>query len=263
MPILRRALDDRSRQLIWWTIGVLVYCGFILAVWPVIDGNEDFDAIFEELPDSITAMFGGNNVADFSSPVGFLSTYLFSMILPFIYTALAIGWGASLIAGEEEDGTLDLVLSYPVERRRLVLEKLVAIPLAVGSVGLATVLLLTVGRELVGLDVGVGGLASATLGSALFAVLYGAIALCIGALTGRKAVASGVAWGAALAGYLANVVANIDQSLDWLEPASPLYWATKDSPLEGTVPDTYVALLALFVVAGAAAVVAFDRHDLR
>lgn len=262
MHILGRALRDRRVSLLWWAFGVSVYCGFIVAVWPVIDGNDDFDQIYQDMPDAMQAMFGADGFSDFTSPVGFLNTYLFSMILPFILTGLAVSLGGSLIAGEEEDGLLDLVLSYPVTRRRLVLQKIAAMVVALVWVGVVAVVLLTVAKEPVNLDIGIDGLAAATVGSGLFALVHGLIALLAGAWRGAKGVATGVGWGVALAGYLANIIANIDESLDWLAAFSPLHWATADSPLAGEIPTTYLGLVAASLVLVSATVLVFDRHDL-
>lgn len=262
MHIFGRALRDRRTSLLWWTLGVAVYCAFIIAVWPVIDGNDEFQNLYEDMPDTLQAMFGSDGFSDFTSPAGFLNTYLFSMILPFVFTGLTVSFGSSLIAGEEEDELLDLVLSYPVARRRLVLEKVLAMVVAVVGIGAATVVLLIVAREPVGLDIGAGGLAAATLGSVLFALVHGLVALLAGAWSGSKGVATGAGWGVALAGYLVNIIANIDDSLDWLQPFSPLYWATADSPVTGTLPATYLALLAACALLVVATVIVFDRHDL-
>jgi ABC-2 type transport system permease protein len=262
MHVFGRALRDRQASLLWWAFGVSVYCGFIVAVWPVIDGNDDFNQLYEDMPDALMAMFGSGGLSDFTSPAGFLNTYLFSMILPFIFTGLAVSLGGSLIAGEEEDGLLDLTLSYPLTRRRLALEKIAAIVVALAGLGIATVILLAIAREPVDLDIGINGLAAATAGSVLFALLHGLVAMLAGTSRGTKAVANGVGWGVALAGYLANIIANIDESLDWLATFSPLHWATADSPVAGDVPTTYLALAAASLVLVSATVLVFDRHDL-
>ncbi len=262
MHLFERALRDRRGQLLWWTFGVAIYCLFIVAVWPVIDGNDDFEELYAEMPDALQAMFGSDGFTDFTSPPGFLNTYLFSMILPFIFTGLAVGLGSSLLAREEDDELLDLVLSYPVRRRNLVLEKSAAMAAALVGLGAATVLLLAVAREPVGLDIGLAGLAAATSGSVLFALVHGFVALLAGAATGSPGVATGTGWGVAIAGYLVNVVASLDDSLDWLAPFSPLHWATDGSPINGTLPTSYLALVAVAVVLAAATLVVFDRHDL-
>jgi len=262
MHVFDRALRDRRVPIMWWSIGVALYCAFIVAVWPVIDGNDEFAELYADMPDALQAMFGADGFTDFTSPAGFLNTYLYSMILPFIFTGLAVSFASSLLAGEEEDELLDLVLSYPVRRRDLLLQKTIALAVAVMLVALVAVVLLTIAREPVDLDIGVAGLASATLGSVLFALFHGSASLAAGAATGSKGVANGVGWGLALAGYLVNIIANLDDSLDWLEPFSPMYWATADSPVTGTIPATYAVLAAGIGVLVGAALVLFERHDL-
>lgn len=262
MHLLARALLDRRVALGWWALGVAIYCGFIVAVWPVIDGNAEFQDLYADMPKTLQAMFGTDGFSDFTSPPGFLNTYLFSMILPFIFTGLAVSFGSALIAGEEDDGLLDLVLSAPVRRRRLVLEKATAIVGALLVVGVTTIVLLAVAREPVGLDIGLVGLIAATAGSMLFALMHGLVALAVGAWSGSTGAASGAGWGVALCGYLVNIVANIDDSLDWLEPLSPLHWATSQSPVTGVFPSTYVLLLAICAALVWVTVVVFERHDL-
>ena len=90
--VSQRTLRDRRVSLIWWAIGSVLYTAMIVAVWPVIDGNESFQDLAEEYPEALQAMFGGADAfAEFTAPTGFLNTYLFSMILPFIFLALAVG----------------------------------------------------------------------------------------------------------------------------------------------------------------------------
>ena len=48
-------------------------------------------------------------------------------MVPLLLLIAAIGAGARATAGEEERGTLDLLLANPISRRRLVLEKLAAL----------------------------------------------------------------------------------------------------------------------------------------
>ncbi|MGI9621760.1 MAG: ABC transporter permease subunit [Acidimicrobiales bacterium] len=263
MNIFVRTLRDRRAALGWWLLGLIVYCGFIVAVWPVIDGNNEFGDLYADMPEAFQAMFGSDGFSDFTSPVGFATTYLFSMILPFILTGLAVSMGASVLAGEEEDGLVELVLAYPVRRRRLVVEKALAIATAVGGVGLAVSLFLALAREPVSLDLGMAGLLSATLGSVLFATTHGMIALCVGAWQGSKGAATGAAWGLALAGYLLNILANLDEKLEGLRYASPLYWATAGDPLDGNLPATYSVLVGAFVGLLVLAVALFERHDLK
>ncbi len=68
----------------------------------------------------MTAFAGGT---DFISPVGYLNSQLFFLMLPIILGIFAISLGSDALAGEEGRGTLDLLLSTPLSRRKAVLEK--------------------------------------------------------------------------------------------------------------------------------------------
>jgi len=45
MKIFSRTLLDRRVALAWWLLALLVYCGFIVAVWPVIERNDEFESM--------------------------------------------------------------------------------------------------------------------------------------------------------------------------------------------------------------------------
>ena len=103
----------------------------------------------------------------------------------------AIGAGARAIAGEEEEGTLDLLLSTPIRRRQLLIDKIGA--MVVTASALALVLFMTL--WLVGppfdLTVPAADLFEACLMLLLLGLSFGAIALAIGCATGRRGWRSG------------------------------------------------------------------------
>jgi ABC-2 type transport system permease protein len=261
--VARRTLRDRRTSLIWWAIGLAVYLGMIMAVWPVIDGNEDFASLAESYPEGLQAMFGGTDAfADFTSPAGFLNTYAFSLFVPFILVGLAVSMGAALLAGEEESGLLDLLLGYPISRTSIVTQKSTAIAVSVVVLGLVTVALIAGLSLLVDLDIGIADLVAATTGSVLFALVLGLVAMLAGASRGGRGFALGMGWAVALGGYLLNVVSGIDESLDWLKWLSPLSYATMTDPISNGFPAQYLALTAAVLVVFGATLVAFNRHDL-
>ena len=262
-PVARRALEDRRVALAWWAVGITLYTALIMAVWPVIEGNEEFADLAQSYPDSIKALMGGAEAFDaFTTPTGFLDSYLYSMILPFIFVGLAVSMGAALLAGDEEAGLLELLLSHPVGRASAAVQKSGAMAAATVGLGGVVVVVIWVAGSLVDLRVGVGALLAATVGTVLFALVHGQLALLAGAVGGSKGLALGVGWGVALGGYLFDVLAGIDESYDWLRWASPLHWATAGSPIDHGLPAGYLALLGALALALAATVVAFRRHEL-
>ena len=261
--VFQRTIRDRRVSLIWWIIGSALYTGMIVAIFPVIDGNESFQDLADDYPEALQAMFGGADAfAQFTTPTGFLNTYLFSMILPFIFTALAVSIGASVIAGEEESGTMDLLLAHPVSRRRAVVEKALALMVAVILMGAVQVLLIGALGPLVDLHVGWVGLIAASVGTILFGVLGGLLAMLVGSIRGQKGLATAVAWGVAIGGYLLSIVASLADALDFLRYLSPLYHATVGNPVENGMPVNYLFLVAGVVALLLSTLAVFERHDL-
>ena len=261
--VTSRTLSDRRVSLTWWSVGLVFYTGFIMAVWPVIDDNEEFQDLADSYPEAIQAMMGGADAfAQFTTPAGFLNSYLFAMILPLLLVGLAVSMGSALIAGEEESGLLDLLLSNPVTRTRAVAEKALGIVASLVLLGFLLVTVVLGLGQLVDLHVGMSGLIAATVGSLLFGLFHGLVAMLAGSIRGPKGFAMGLAWGVALVGYLLYVVSNMDASLDFLRWFSPLGYATADDPINNGMPVEYLVLVGVIAAVFAATIIMFRRHDL-
>ena len=79
----------------------------------------DFQGYMENLPDALRTLIG----SDFTTPAGYLRSETFSALGPILMLVFAIGAGSRAIAGEEEGRTLDLLLSTPVRRRHVLVDK--------------------------------------------------------------------------------------------------------------------------------------------
>lgn len=265
LEVTRRELADRRRALGFWVLGIAGYVGFIIAFYPTVRDQADrFNEMVASYPEAMLDLFTGGSALDFASPAGFLNTYLFASMIPIMVLVLTIGLGAQTIAGQEGAGSLELLLSYPLSRSSIVLQKVAVLVVETSVIGGVIVVLLLLGGPLVSLELPVGNLVLATVAMVLLAVDFGLVALAVGAASGRKALASGAASGLAAATYLVNT---LGASWDWLRPArrvSPFYWATAGSPLADGVPVGHLlVLLAVGAAATVVAVVGFDRRDLR
>ena len=258
-----KTLRDLRRALAWWSLGTVALSAFIVAVYPSVRDNPELNKMVENYPDALKALFGLGQGVDYTSAVGYLNSELFSFMLPLLLLVAAIGAGARAIAGEEERGTLDLVLANPVSRRRLILDKLAALVAEVAALGLVSWLSLVIGCRIVGLNVSSSHLAAATAAAVLLAVSFGAIALFVGAATGRRGAAIGAAGAGAVAAYLLSSLAELVGFLEPLRGASPFYhYVAQDALGTGLALDHVAFLLGLVLAASTAAVVAFARRDL-
>src|SRR4029450_3606157 len=118
--VLTKTLREQRRALAWWAVGLVAACVLTTAFYPTISKNAaSFQKLLNSLPEGLRRAFGEN----FASPAGYLQARLFSIFAPVLLLIYAIGAGSRAIAGEEEHKTLDVLLSTPVSRRRVLLDK--------------------------------------------------------------------------------------------------------------------------------------------
>jgi ABC-2 type transport system permease protein len=259
--VFAKTLHDQRRSLVWWALGfagtVLMYAAF----WPTIRDNASaFDVYLQKLPEVMRNLIG---TVSFATPEGYLQTELFTFVAPILLLVYAISAGSRAIAGEEEAGSLDLLLSVPIRRRRVLLDKFWA--MLVVTLGLVCLMWLTVIAcgALFDLRPDLGNFTGASLLSFLLAVAFGSIALAVGCMTGNKGLAIGVPSGIALITFLVNM---FQPSVDWLDPfrwISPFYYYSGGDPMiNGLDASHALVLAAIAVVALGVALWTFERRDL-
>ena len=259
--VLGRILRDQRRPLAWWGLGVAGSILLYAAFWPSIrDNASQFNGYLENLPQAVRNMLGTN---DFSTAPGYVASEVFAFVQPTLLLVYAIGAGARAIAGEEEDGTLDLLLSTPVPRRRVLLDSawaLLACSLGFGA--LVWVSVAVFGAPF-GLRVSLVHLAAMALNLVGLGAAFGAIALAVGAATGSRRTAIGAAAGLAVLTFILNALAPTVHSLAGLRFLSPFHYYSGHAPITtGFTATDPLVLFGIAVVATAIAAGALDRRDL-
>jgi ABC-2 type transport system permease protein len=261
--VLSETLRERRRSLLWWTLGVVGLVGLTVAFYPSVKGAGGLSDYAKDLPKSLRGLFVGGEI-DITSGPGYLNSQVFAMLAPLILLIFAIGAGGWAVAGEEERGTLDLLLAHPLRRGDFVAQRFAAVSVLV--IALSTVLFVTVAvaSALVDLEIGIGDLIAACGSNALLALLFGTLALAIGATWAGRARAITVATAFAIAAWMLD---GLGQAVDWLNsfrPLSPFYQAIGTDPLrDGVSWGSWALLAGLTAMLLAAAVRGLERRDLR
>jgi ABC-2 type transport system permease protein len=206
------------------------------------------DSYLAELPDALKDVF---SIDQMSTGTGFLNAELFSLMLPLLFVVFGVTRGARLIAGEEEAGTLDLLLVTRLSTTQLLLGEALALAVGMVALGGATVVGTLAGSALFGLDVSATSALAGASACALLGLVHGAIALTAGAVLGRRGPAIGVATAAALAAYVLYVGGLFVEGLSDVRVVSPFHLALHAGPLADVLPASFLPLLlapALLVV---------------
>lgn len=262
--VFLKGLRDLRRSFVFWALGTAILPIWLGLMYPSIEKSAGvMQDYLENMPEAFTNMFVGEG-GDFTSPMGFIDAELFSFMGPIVLIVFAIALAVRQIAGEEEGGTLGLLLSYPVSRGFLLLEKLAVTVVGVAGISFVTFVALVLGVRMGGADLGVGAMAAAMTSLFLLTLAVAAIAFAVGAATGNRGAAMGVAAAVAAGSYLLNALAPLVESLEPLQKASLFYYYGGVQPLrEGLQAGNVAVLLGVTLVAVAASYVLFARRDVR
>lgn len=257
--VFTKALWDQRRALIGWGTGIVALVVLEAAVWPSVRNIAATSEFLDMYPEAMRELF---NLEDFGTGVGFMNAELYSALLPLLFIIFGVGRGARAIAGEEEAGTLEVLLVTPVTTTRLVLQHAAALVTAVTALGVALFVTVTALSPVFDLGITAADAATGSLAMVLLGIEFGALALAAGAITGRRVVAVAVASIAAVASYLLYAIGQLVTAVEPWQPLSPFYHALVDGPLGAGLPPEYGWMVAVAVLAVAASLPVFDRRDL-
>jgi ABC-2 type transport system permease protein len=183
-----KTLRDQRRSLGWWSLGLLaVVAVYVLPYRTYLDSG----VLSANTDTPLYQALGYDN-----SPAGYLQGALFALLGPLLLVMMAVAAGARAIAGDEEAGTLELLLAHPVSRTRLLLERFGALAAAITLLGLVVWGGALAAVSAADMGIGADRLAAATLGLVLLALGFGTVALAAGAASGRRGLTFGVTgWG--------------------------------------------------------------------
>lgn len=257
--VFLKSIRDARRGLVGWSIAIALIVLAESALWPAMPDLTELEKFLQTYPEAMRELF---NLDDFATGTGFLNAELFSALLPILFLVYAIGHGARAVAGEEDAGTLDVLLLTRVSPVRLTLERAASLATLLALIGVVLFASVVVFGAIFGLGVTAADAATGSLAMVLLGVEFGWIALAIGVATGRRVFAVGVTAALAVGSYLLYVAGALVSDVEPWAPLSPFYQALEGGPLGAGLPAAYGWMPLVGAVALAAALPVFDRRDI-
>jgi ABC-2 type transport system permease protein len=257
--IYLKSLRDYRIAILGWGIGMgLVIVSPMASVASLVTTPQARAALT-----SLAASFAWNADPIATDTVGGYATFKIGifMYLIALWPLLA---ASRALRGEEERGSMDVLLSLPRPRVRVAIEKVAAIWTALLAMGLIVGLLAFVGGQTFGADFGIAGALLFGLNLALLCAVIAGVALLISQFTQERGPAAGVTAGLLLAFIVVDMVHRVIPGTDWISRLSPIYYYNLSKPLipaAGTNAGGLAVLLALAVLLTAAAIWFFARRD--
>ena len=221
--LLFKTWRDHWKSLLSWAGVVVAMTSLQLSVFPSIAKTADAaEQFIDAYPEAFKKIF---RMEDYTSGPGFLSTELFSLMLPLVLIAVGATWGASATAEEEEKGTADLLFTLPVSRLKVIASKMLATISVLIFIGVVIYVNLFFGAKIVDLEVNFSYVLAAILSSVALGAFFSGVAFTLGSLTGKKGVSLGVTSAVGLLSFVFFSLAPLVDNFDFVAPINPFEWA--------------------------------------
>ena len=259
--VFLKSLWEQRRSLVWWGVVISALTLITVLFYPAIKDTSEFNELLGD-SDSIIRAFVGD-FPDLTSPEGFLNSQLYFLMVPLFFLVFAIMSGSGAIAGEEERGTLDVLLSNPLTRSQVLVHKFAAMIVTVLLMAIVVWVNVVVGAAIVSMDISPLRAAEATLSGALLGTAFGTCALAVGSATGKRGLSTAVSGALAILAYFINAFRPFVEVIEPSRYASPFFYYIGADPLTNGLHLGHAAVLVgLTFVLVAIAIVTFERRDL-
>ena len=257
--VFLKTLRDYRVAIVGWGIGMgLVVVSPMASVAALVTTPQAREQLI-----SLAQTFAWNADAIAVDTIGGYATFKIGIFI-FLIAIWPLLAGSRMLRGEEDRGSMDVLLSLPRPRLRVAMEKMAAMWTALAAMGVLIGLLAFAGGKKFGADFGLGDGLLFGLNLALICAVIGGVALLISQFTQERGPAAG--WTAALllVFIVLDMVHRVVPNSEWISRLSPVYYYNLSKPLvpgHGVDVGGMVVQLALAALLGGAAVWLFARRD--
>lgn len=203
--ILIETFKQTWKQMVYWGAGLAAMAMLVVVMVPLFDMQQMKD-LLASFPPVILAMIGvGSELDVFATNEGFVAIGFFGKSA-LIFAVYPVVMGMRITANDEDSGIMDVVLSLPVGRARVVVEKFLAYCVSIIGVVALIYLGLYLGASLGGVDLNVARLAEVTFYLIPLMVFVMAATMFIAVLVRRRQVALGVVTAFVVVSYMLQTI---------------------------------------------------------
>jgi ABC-2 type transport system permease protein len=249
-------LSDRRRSLLSWGLPLGLMSAFIVAIFPSVETS--LSKAIKGYPQGLKEAFGIGELANVEQ---YLHAEMLSLIVPLALGYLAVRAVASGLTGAAETGRLDVLLSAPVSRARLVAAGFLATAVELAAVLLITGVLTGIGSLLAGSGLDAGRAAAGFANVWPLALLFAGSGIVAAGFSLRTSVVTGSVAGLLVAMYVVDLVGRLDPSLSGVRYAS-VFKYYGNAIEDGIEPLAFLGVTLAACALAALGAWLFERRDL-
>jgi ABC-2 type transport system permease protein len=255
MALVLSQLHERRRSLLSWGLPIGLMSAFIVAIYPSVE--DALGKAVASYPEALKEAFG---IAELTTVEQYLDAEMLSLIVPLAVGYLAVRSVASGLSGAAESGRLDVLLSAPVSRSRLVACGFAATAIELAAVLLAGLLVTLLGSVLAGAGLAFGPALAGFASVWPLALLFAGLGVVVTGWSLHTPVVTGSVAGVLVAMYVADLIGRLDTGLDWIRYGSVFRYYGRAIE-DGIDPFAFAGVTAVAVGLAALGAWLFERRD--
>lgn len=243
--IFLKTLRDQLGSIFWWSLGFIFLSIYLTWFYPYISKNAEIFKMVEALPPVIKNLIGDIDFA--ATPAGFFNLQPFSFSAPIMILFYSVSKGVGVVAGEKENGTLDLLLSKPVSRSQIIIQKVLSISTGLAIIHIFFFLGMALGLTLFKINLNIFKLAEAMISLYFLSLSFLMISVSTGIIFLDRKKALGVVSGFALISFIINSYSPGLKPFQIARTLSPFYYNSGNSPIKNGL-DLHLILFQVLII---------------
>ncbi len=258
LALTREILRTRRNSLVGWTLALAATMVLMVGIFPAMP--DDLGTLVDQYPEELLRALGAESIAQIDTAIGYLRLELFGMMLPLAVSFLPLGVFVRAVTGAEDRRYLTPLLALPLGRSRLIAAAALAATLALLMGLLAILASAVVSARALGVDLGFGETAQATICLFPLAMTVTAVGALICGVSGHSTLPTAAGGAFLIVIYLLSVLSSLVSSLSGLADINPWSYYTEWLN-QGPVVWQMLAMSAVACAFTVCSALLFERRD--
>lgn len=263
LTVFRHSLNRYMGQILSWGISLALLCAYGLLLYDTLvdpQTQQQYLQLISSYPRELMTFFG--DMTQMFTPGGYVDTLFFTYI-PIVIGIFSILTSASLLAGDEEKGILDLVLAHPISRMKLYIGRLGAYTVATIMILFISWLGFVITLHQTSLDATVWEIILPFLSLFSLLMFFGTLTLLLSMLLPSQQWAAMISGLILVASYFLSSLARLSENLRPIEKYFPMHYYQGGQALTKMNWSWFGLLIAFSVIFAGLAWWLFERRDIR
>jgi ABC-2 type transport system permease protein len=253
------------RQILYWGGGLSLLVIFVMSILQDVSVLDQYSELLGKLPPQLLSSMGLEDAAAVATPEGFIAFagLTYGTVVMAIFSVVA---GLDVTANDEDEGILNVLLSLPISRWQVIVERALAYAVIIAAIALMEFAAMFVGTLLIPVEVNMSPLFLGCVNLIPGGLALMTVTIFFASLFSNKVIATGISAAFVLTSYVLFVIGGSVREDTFGYYLSRLsVWTYFDGQTvvrEGLNLVNVAGLLTLAIVLVAVSIWAFERRDI-